>query len=213
MADDAAQDLDDLTLHGVRVLGYGPAARVSARYGLDLSAVEDSLLDAEAYGWVRRTAFGGSEGWSVTERGKAETERRAARVLDVLGVADAVRAVHADFLPVNARFGEACTRWQIRPTARDPLAANDHEDLRWDHHVLTALRSLQGSLDDLCARLAVHLPRFGVYPPLYAAALARVGDGEHAWLDAPDRDSLHLVWIQLHEDLLATLGLPRGRDT
>lgn len=30
---------------------------------------------------------------------------------------------------------------------------------------------------------------------------------------APDRDSCHLVWIQFHEDLLATLGIPRGTDT
>ena len=210
---DTGGTVDHLALHGARVLGYGPAARVAARYGLDALAVEDALLDAEAYGWVRRTAFAGDEGWSVTERGKAETERRAARELEALGAADAVRAVHADFIPLNARFGEACTRWQVRPTARDPLAANDHEDLRWDHHVLSTLRAMQGSLADLCARLAVHLPRFAVYPPLYAAALARVVAGDHAWLDAPDRDSLHLVWVQLHEDLLTTLGLPRGSDT
>lgn len=203
----------DLPLRAVRVLGYTSAARVAARYSLDAAAVEEALLDAEAHGWVRRTAFAGDAGWSVTERGRAETERGAARELEALGATDAVRAVHADFLPLNARFGEASTRWQVRPTARDPLAANDHEDLRWDHHVLTTLRSMQASLDDLCARLVAHLPRFAVYPPLYAAALARVGAGEHAWLDAPDRDSLHLVWVQLHEDLLTTLGLPRGSDT
>ena len=27
-----------------------------------------------------------------------------------------------------------------------------------------------------------------------------------------DRDSCHTVWIQFHEDLLATLGIPRGTD-
>jgi hypothetical protein len=31
-------------------------------------------------------------------------------------------------------------------------------------------------------------------------------------VDAPDRDSCHLVWMQFHEDLLATLGIPRGSD-
>jgi hypothetical protein len=44
------------------------------------------------------------------------------------------------------------------------------------------------------------------------AALRKVEAGQHSWLDAPDRDSCHLVWIQFHEDLLATLGLPRGSD-
>jgi len=33
-----------------------------------------------------------------------------------------------------------------------------------------------------------------------------------AWIDAYDRDSCHLVWIQFHEDLLATLNLPRGGE-
>lgn len=28
----------------------------------------------------------------------------------------------------------------------------------------------------------------------------------------PDRDSCHTVWIQFHEDLLATLGIPRGGE-
>jgi hypothetical protein len=33
-----------------------------------------------------------------------------------------------------------------------------------------------------------------------------------ACVDGPDRDSCHLVWIQFHEDLLATLGIKRGSD-
>ena len=37
--------------------------------------------------------------------------------------------------------------------------------------------------------------------------------GQKAWVDGHDRDSCHTVWIQFHEDLLATLGLPRGSDT
>jgi hypothetical protein len=39
-----------------------------------------------------------------------------------------------------------------------------------------------------------------------------VETGHHSWVDAPDRDSLHAVWIQFHEDLLATLGIERGTD-
>ena len=36
--------------------------------------------------------------------------------------------------------------------------------------------------------------------------------GQRTWVDAPDRDSCHLVRIQFHENLLATLGIPRGSD-
>ena len=46
-----------------------------------------------------------------------------------------------------------------------------------------------------------------------APALGQVQTGHHSWVDAPDRDSLHIVWIQFHEDLLATLDIERGAGT
>jgi hypothetical protein len=46
-----------------------------------------------------------------------------------------------------------------------------------------------------------------------ASALSKVETGQRAWVDACNRDSCHMVWIQFHEDLLATLGIPRGSDT
>ncbi len=54
--------------------------------------------------------------------------------------------------------------------------------------------------------LAGVLPRLGGYDERYAAALARVEQGERPWVDALGVDSCHTVWFQLHEDLLATLG-------
>lgn len=54
--------------------------------------------------------------------------------------------------------------------------------------------------------------RFGGYADRYSSALAKVDRGQRAWVDAHDRDSCHILWIQFHEDLLATLGIPRGSD-
>ncbi|SDD07045.1 hypothetical protein SAMN05660690_3295 [Geodermatophilus telluris] len=203
---------EDLALHGVRVLGFPTTARVASRFGLDRGVVEEALLDAEARGWVRRLAFGGSEGWSLLDAGRAEGERRLAAELDAAGARDAVAGVHARFRPLNRRFGAACTDWQVRPTRLDPMAANDHTDWRWDERVLRTLRSAGEGLAGLCAELTAHLARFGGYAGVYAAALRRVDAGERGWVDGPDRDSLHLVWIQFHEDLLATLGIERGTD-
>ena len=39
----------------------------------------------------------------------------------------------------------------------------------------------------------------------------RRGHGE--WFDKPLIDSYHTVWFELHEDLLATLGLERSTET
>jgi hypothetical protein len=204
---------DDLALHGVRVLGFAPAARIAGRYGLGADTVEELLLDVEARGWVRRHSFAGSSGWSMTDAGRAENERRLAAELDRAGVRDTVVATHTAFLPLNHQFSNACTDWQMRPTRFDPMAFNDHRDWRWDERVLRTLSFVDGSFRSLCDQLSACLARFDRYADLYSSALRKVETGQRAWVDASDRDSCHLVWMQFHEDLLATLGLPRGSDT
>lgn len=204
---------DDLALHGVRTLGFATAARIALRYGLDDAAVDESLLDFEAVGWVGRSSFGGSSGWSVTDAGRVENERRLAAELDRAGARETVASVHAAFLPLNQRLASACTDWQLRPTRLDPLAANDHTDWRWDEKVLKTLASVGTSFGDLCGKLTERLARFDGYADRYASALRRVDAGQRGWVDAPDRESCHTVWIQFHEDLLATSGIPRGADT
>jgi len=204
---------DDLALHGVRVLGFTTASRVADRFGLDTAATEEHLLDFEAFGWVRRDSFGGSSGWSVTDSGRAENERRLAAELGRSGVRGAVTAAHARFVPLNREFGAACTDWQVRPTRADPIALNDHADWRWDDRVLRRLAAMDSAFGQLCAQLTGCLQRFGGYAGRYSAALRQAEAGQRAWVDAPDRDSCHIVWMQFHEDLLATLGIPRGPDS
>ena len=201
---------DDLALHGVRVLGFPTASRVAARYGLPPDMVGEALLDFEARGWARQLSFGGSSGWSLTGAGRAENGRRLATELGRAGARDTVARAHAAFLPLNRRFGAACTDWQIRPTRLDPMAFNDHTDWGWDERVLRTLGSVAASFRLLCAQLTEGLARFGGYAGRYSSALGQVDRGHRAWVDAPDRDSCHMLWIQFHEDLLATLGIPRG---
>jgi len=203
----------DLALHGVRVLGFPTTSRVADRYGLDTCTVQELLLDHEARGWVRYLSFAGSSGWSLTDVGRGENERRMAAELDRAGVRDIVADAHHRFVPLNRRFGTACTDWQIRPARGEPMAFNDHTDWRWDDRILRTLTSLEGSFRRLCEQLSECMARFARYAELYSSALAKVEIGQHSWVDAFDRDSCHMVWIQFHEDLLATLGIPRGSDT
>lgn len=204
--------LEDLALHGPRVLGFASAAQIAAHYGLDVALVDDALLDFESRGWVSHSAFAGSSGWSMTDEGRLENERRLAIELELSAARATVTTVHADFVPLNRRLGTACTNWQIRPTRIDPMAFNDHTDWRWDERVLGTLTSLDRALARLCGRLVEVLRRFDGYAGRYTAALARVDAGQRQWVDSPELDSCHTVWIQFHEDLLATLGMPRGSD-
>ena len=89
---------------------------------------------------------------------------------------------------------------------------NDHTDFRWDDRVLGELRTLGGRLVRIEAGLTAVLERFAGYQARYMAALTRAEAGQRVWVDGVGIDSLHVVWFELHEDLLATLGITRGTE-
>ncbi|MET8866092.1 transcriptional regulator [Nonomuraea sp. NPDC004580] len=210
MTRDSVPDL--LVLHAVRVLGFADTPELARRYGLDAAETEELLRDAEARGWVGRSAFAGTGGWSLTERGRTENERRLAAELADAGGTDEVRDVYRAFLPLNARLQQACTDWQLRPAPGDRLAANDHSDPAWDARVLGELAALSDALTPLSDRLGRVLSRLRGYDIRFAAALARARAGEAGWVDGSEIDSCHRVWFQLHEDLIATLGIDRRTE-
>jgi hypothetical protein len=201
-----------LTLHAVRINGFADASVIARRFGLDPAATAEILYDAEAAGRVAHSAFAGIEGWSLTDSGRAENERQLADELSRAGGADQVRMVYRDFLPLNARLRQACTDWQLRPVPGDQLAANDHSDHAWDSGVLAQLAAIDRALVSLVGRLVDILARFAGYDIRFTTALRRAEADDGGWVDRTDIDSCHRVWFELHEDLIATLGLDRGAE-
>lgn len=201
-----------LVLHAVRILGFTDPAGIVDRIGVSHDDTIRFLRDAEHHGWVRHDAFAGLDGWSLTEEGKAENQRQLARERAHADPDDAIRSVHRDFLPLNARLVSACTDWQLRPTSHDRLAANDHTDPAWDARILEELAALSLALAPLITRLAAVLIRFAGYETRFDAALRRAKTGQNDWVDRTDIDSCHRVWFQLHEDLIATLGIDRRTE-
>ena len=199
-----------LVLHAVRLLGFADEGRVAARFALDRGEVVESLEDFEAFGWVQRSRFAGTGGWSLTDAGRVQDCARLAAELDVAGARSVVTEALGAFEPLNDRFLDAVTRWQLHPMPGDALAANDHRDPRWDDRVIADLVGLGSALDRVCTPLAAVLARFTGYADRYATSADRVRRGEARWVDTLGIDSCHVVWIQLHEDLLATLGVDRA---
>ncbi|MEV0890812.1 transcriptional regulator [Promicromonospora sp. NPDC050262] len=199
-----------LVLHSVRIQGMADDDAVAARFGLDPADTRETLLDDEAYGWVRRAAFGSTAGWSLTERGRAEDDRLLALELAESGARAVVEEAHEVFAPLNARLLQACTDWQLLPAEDDRLAPNTHTDVDWDARVLDELAALGLELTPLVASLAGVLARFDGYDTRFARALDRARAGEGEWVAGTGIGSCHVVWMELHEDLLSTLGIPRG---
>ncbi|TCM45812.1 transcriptional regulator [Kribbella sp. VKM Ac-2568] len=126
--------------------------------------------------------------------------------------AEVVREAYRVFLSLNERLQRACTDWQIRPTAADSLAFNDHRDAAWDGRVIDELAALGQALEAVSGRLTSVLDRFQGYDTRFSTALGRVIAGDRSWVDRTGADSCHTVWFELHEDLIATLGLARGAE-
>ena len=201
-----------LTLHAVRLKGMADDAEVAARFELDTTLVPELLLDFQAFGWITRVEFAGTAGWTLTESGRSENERQLSHELAAADSNSSIGRDHLTFLPYNKRLLRACTDWQLRPTGADPLAANEHTDEEWDQRVLTTLEGLSRELRTICSELGGRLVRFQGYDDRFTAALARVERGELSWVARPRVDSCHTVWMELHEDLVATLGIRRGAE-
>jgi hypothetical protein len=202
-----------LTLHAVRLKGMADDDEVAARFGLDRTVAAECLLDFQAFGWTTKVEFAGTGGWTLTGSGRAENVRQLTEELASTGFSSSVSRTYEKFLPHNGLLMRACTDWQLRPSDVDRLAVNDHTDRAWDQRVLDSLSALSSELRSLCRDLGDRLARFSGYDEHFMAALKRAGDGELDWVNRPRADSCHTVWMELHEDLVATLGVQRGAES
>lgn len=201
-----------LVLHAVRLEGFADSEAVAERAGTSHADALHLLSAAEHAGWVQHAAFADLDGWSLTDSGKAENERQLMAERVSADPDDIVAAAYRNFLPLNARLLRAVTDWQIKPTEADQFDPNDHLDHAWDGRVLEELTTLGRELAPLAERLSAVLARFDGYMARYESALRRATSGELDWIDKTDKDSCHRVWFQLHEDLVATLGIDRRNE-
>jgi hypothetical protein len=201
-----ATDTGLLVLHALRCAGTVSLARLNAITGLDESAAESELIDLGADGLVTRMA-GDLPGWSLTDAGRAAASERITNELDSAQARGAVTAAYERFLVLNPELLDLCTAWQLR-AVDGIMSANDHSDPAYDARVLARFADLDRRAAAVCAELSAALPRFGRYRVRLTAALDRALSGELEYV-ADSTASYHTVWAELHEDLLATLGMQR----
>lgn len=205
-----ASDADLLVLLGVRLRSFGSAQAIAELVGLDPADVTPLLERFADKEWVRYRE-GAIEGWMLSPAGREEGERLLADELDVTGTRSTVDGLYRRFLDCNRSLLQVCTDWQLR-TVDNIEVVNDHTDHTYDAGVIAALRNIDASAQVICTELTSSLDRFASYGPRFTNALAHVDAGERDWFDKPLIDSYHSVWFELHENLLATLGIERGKD-
>jgi hypothetical protein len=123
---------------------------------------------------------------------------------------DRVTSGYEAFLVHNRELKEICTAWQLRSRSDGTTVVNDHGDERYDAQVVERLGAHHGRCGAMFDDLSDGLTRLGDYQRRLDAALQRLRAGDAAAFATPMSASYHCVWMELHQDLLITLG--RERD-
>lgn len=197
-----------LVVHALKVKGLAPEDDLAVATGLgpaELAPALEGLVAEE----LARLRSGRVPGYTLTKAGRAAHPELLAQHVTDAERAGVARAYDA-FLPVNSRFKDVCTRWQMRPGPDGTPEPNAHGDAGYDTGVVEDLASVHKEVTDALIPAADASARFGRYPARFAAALERVRAGDVAAFAQPMSGSYHDVWMELHEDFLLTLG--RERD-
>ncbi|MEV0218294.1 hypothetical protein [Streptomyces sp. NPDC050704] len=197
LADTAAFDV----LHLLAVKGMAPADPLVAGTGHEREDVLAELEKLRADGLATHMERRGL--WRITPEGR---ERHAALLDDDLadGARDRLRPGYELFLPVNDRFKELCTRWQLRDGT-----TNDHTDASYDRARVAELGALHEEAVPVVDHLAAVRPRFGHYADRLTRALTCLRVGDQQAFTGVMCDSYHDIWMELHRDLLASLKIGR----
>ncbi len=208
----STSDFRLLALHGLRLKGMAPAERVAELYNLDAAELEKQY-QADAESDLCKYRDGRVTGWMLTPAGREAGEALVRAEADTAGVTQTIRDGYHRFHEQNQDMLKLCTDWQMSPgpDGGDPVL-NDHEDAAYDAGVIERLEAHHDQVAPALGILAGALDRMAGYDDRFRAALAKVASGEMEFFTKPIIDSYHTIWFELHEDLMATLGIERAKE-
>jgi DNA-binding MarR family transcriptional regulator len=180
-------------LQAIRCRGVATSERIAASTGLAADAVEAAVAAAEEAGFVKRRQ-GKVSGVSLTPTGRARLVLLTRDLVASEQLA-ALAAAYDAFVRPNQELKSLVTAWQAD---QDVTAA------------LAALEPVHADVTQVIVQAATAQPRFRRYQPRLGQALESFRGGDAGALARPLSESYHDVWMELHEDLLTTLGRTRG---
>lgn len=200
---------DNAVLHALRVCGFATTTRLAEYLRVPDDHAEALATGCAAEG-LARYRDGRIKGWLLTDAGRERHEQQiaSARVDD--GWQERVMAGYTVFVGHNRDLKQICTAWQLRTLPDGTTEVNDHSDREYDDGVVERLATHHRRCDSMFIQLREGLTRFDGYRHRLDEALERLSTGEAAAFATPMSASYHCVWMELHQDLLITLG--RERD-
>lgn len=98
------------------------------------------------------------------------------------------------FETINSRFIGQVSDWQ-----------KSEGDERSERRLLQTAERLVAELEDLLP----WVPRYAQYQRRFQRSMDRVDQGHRDFVCKPTLDSVHNIWFEFHEDILAVIGRPR----
>lgn len=184
-------DDDFAVLNAIYLKKMAPAATVAEIAGLPRERVEERLAAAAEAG---RVVDLGSGGVMLLEDGTAAVLAFYRERYADLRTQPALLAWYEAFEVINAKFIAQVSAWQ-----------QNEGDERSERRLLQSAERL---VRDIGA-LEPQLPRYAGYVRRFATSMDRVDRGEREFVCNPTLDSVHNIWFEFHEDILAVLGRPR----
>ena len=203
-----ADDLVMRALHALRTKGMADEEAIAQAAGVSTEQADAVLKELAEQGWVRYRDGSRAKGWMLLGAGRVEGERLVAAQVEASGVRSQIQGLYRSFLVLDPELKAACTDFQVR----GGQTLNDHADPDYDNEVIGRLAEINRRVQPVVAKLSEVLDRFGHYGGRLDNALNRVVGGDIDWFTKPSLDSYHEVWFELHEDLLATLGIDRAAE-
>lgn len=178
-------------LNAIYLRKMAAAAHVAEVTGQPPEAVERALREEEAAG-----ALLGLEGaWLLQEAGTAKVLAFYRQTYAPLREQGGIVAWYERFeSSLNPQFIKAVSDWQ---TSGGDARAQE-KMTRLVERMIRALGQVSGDI-----------PRYQRYADRFARAMAKADQGQSDFVCRPTVDSMHNIWFEFHEDVLAVVGRPR----
>jgi len=192
-------------LHALRVKGFAKSDVLAELTALPIEDVEGELAGLQAQGLA---AFREARAlWQLTPDGRVAHADELARDVHDSRLREQLSEHYEPFLKLNEDFKELCGEWQLKDGS-----PNDHNDSGYDRRVIEKLTLIDRRAQPVCTAMGLIMDRFVPYAPRLRHTVHRVERGEHNLFTGVMCGSYHDVWMELHEDLILTLGIDRAKE-
>lgn len=183
-------DDDFATLNSIYLKKMASAETIAEATGLASDLVSARLAQAESAGWIMQMPTGAMLLQGGTEQVLATYNTAYAQAR-----ADpALTQWYQNFETLNTRFIALVTEWQ-----------QTEGDERVERRLLQTAQRLARDTGVLVPLI----PRYAQYVRRFERSMDKVDQGQREYVCKPTVDSVHNIWFEFHEDLLAVLGRPR----